>query len=766
MKTTELTLRYALDNHVRDAVPKRKELPRFRAPLIQPTASQWQADAKHAQAMERLLHSYGFEHVELGYDAKHTLSLTLSHPTQLHTSSAVGDAVHIALKAGPSDTKEIALRYLNGETQLAIAQYHFTDISALNAYVKGQIRQSALWPSVRVSDPAVQEASDIKIRAPKSEGEVSQMLTSLGQSAQQTRVHLTQAPDQTFVRQAIDLTSPNSLDDLGLKPRNEGSNWALSPLGLNWNSGGDRDHRVSIYPKLATYLNGPAIFQYSLKLGMQYEGKLADKTYASVIMTKPVVEDIVKLGIGNPKSKLPNVRSRTAFYEANQDVRLDRAVINRFEQLDQNVYGRVNLGFFETAYAGVGAQVLWTPKDVAWAADISIDALAQRDEKQMFASNGYRTLTALASVHYRLPMDVLLTARAGQFLAKDRGVRVEFMRRFWGGIEVGAWASVTNAKDYAFAPGSNYRDKGLAINIPFDSLLENYSRQKASITMQPWTRDAGQMVRNPADLYELLEDDIRSKRVQSGLERFSGVSDYDGQVKMGALGFDEGIVSPAINATRRFATEMRQADLICMATSGALFTLSAALSDRSLNKWSNKSSPALQTRFNQLGSATSGLTALGLGAAALWAYDGQDWQRSQVALASLEASGAAIVMATGLKYLTARARPSEGLGASSFGNVPRGSSSFLSRHVALASAMVTPLAIHYDAPLLYALPALTALARVGTRKHWASDVAAGGALGFALGNLFYQSHTRADKQRNPVMFNLTKESISITIPTE
>jgi membrane-associated phospholipid phosphatase len=64
------------------------------------------------------------------------------------------------------------------------------------------------------------------------------------------------------------------------------------------------------------------------------------------------------------------------------------------------------------------------------------------------------------------------------------------------------------------------------------------------------------------------------------------------------------------------------------------------------------------------------------------------------------------------------------------------------------------------------LPALTALARVGTRKHWASDVAAGGALGYALGNLFYQSHTRADKQRNPVMFNLTKESISITIPTE
>ena len=778
MKTAELQVLYVTDNNLRDSIPKRKELPRFRVPVLQPTAEQWRSDNRHALAMRSVLHSYGFEQVAIDYDSVNTLRLTVSHPSQLHASSAVGDAVHIALKTAPAQTQEIKVRYLNTETQLAIAEYTFTDLAALNAYVQGKTTQAALLPSVRLSDPFPSAAQPSSGLASTPASQVLDQLSTAAYNQPTLSLPADTLPPafpDGFAPRGYDLTLPGSLEALGLKPRNEQAQWSYNALGIQWQSGGERDHRIKFSPTLASYFNGPAVYQYSLKAAAQYDGKLADKTYASVVVTKTLNENIASKGIADPLTPLPSVRSRTAFYQADKDVSIDRAVINRFEQVSQNVYARANVGLFERAYAGIGAQVLWTPKDASWAADIAVDAVAQRSESSALGLNGYRTMTALASLHYRLPMDVQLTARVGQFLAKDKGVKIEFTRRFWSGIELGAWASVTDAKDFAFGQG-NYRDKGIAVNIPFDALMDTYSRQKGSLSLQPWTRDAGQVVRNPADLYDLMEDDIRSKRVQKGLERFAGVSDYDGSVPMGALGLDQGLITPAVNAVRTLGGELRKSSWGSMATAGALFTVSAALSDRSVNKmFTNNSSSnssnnsASSKRYSQLNTAATATAALGLGTAALWAYDPSDFQRSQVALASLEASASAIVLSTGLKYLTGRARPSDGLGASSFGSVPRGSSSFVSRHMATATALVTPLALHYDAPILYALPALTALGRVGTRQHWFSDVAAGGALGYALGHLFYNAHASkgsADSQRRPVLFNLGKDSINIVIPTE
>jgi membrane-associated phospholipid phosphatase len=87
--------------------------------------------------------------------------------------------------------------------------------------------------------------------------------------------------------------------------------------------------------------------------------------------------------------------------------------------------------------------------------------------------------------------------------------------------------------------------------------------------------------------------------------------------------------------------------------------------------------------------------------------------------------------------------------------------------MAMATALVTPYALHYDAPILYTLPLLTAVGRMGTRQHWFSDVAVGGAMGYALGNLFYNAHTtQMGKQRSPILFNATTNALSITIPTK
>jgi membrane-associated phospholipid phosphatase len=774
MGTTEMALFYDLDTHLRDVTPKLKELPRFRTPVNTPTTAQWHSDPSHAAGVRRLLHAYGFERVAVEYDEHGVLTLSVSHPQQLHTSAAVGHAVHIALKAGPVDMKEIAVRYRNSDTQLPVADYQFTDLSALNAYLSGLSQQEALYPSVRVNLPYA-DADTPSVHRSRALG-AADVIGQLKAGNQQNAARQLDAlppgfvlKDEVIAQRGVSLSDPDALNRIGLPARAETPQWHTSALGLQWHSGGERKHELSIAPKLSAYLNGPGGLQYAVKVDAQYDAKLADNTTASVVMSETLYENVSKLGIGPSNSTQPNVRSRGAFYEVGHSPKLDRAMVNRYAHLDQGVYARASVGLYERAYAGVGGQVLWAPQGESWAADIAVDAVAQRHETQMFGLNGYKTFTALASLHYQLPIDALVTVRAGRFLAKDVGARMEFVRRFWGGIELGAWASVTNAKDFGVG-NSNYRDKGLLINIPFDGMLPSYSKQKARIAIAPWTRDIAQMIHNPFDLYELLEEDIYNTRKQRGLERLAGVSDYKGSVSMGALSIDQGIITPALNAAGSLKAALKPVDAWETLSGVAVLTLTAALSDRAVNKALGAShtvagaSTASSKRFDRLDHLTTGSTLLGLGTSALWAYDGRDWERSQTALASLEASATALVMATGIKYAVDRSRPQDGLGAGSFGKVKRSDSSFLSRHTALATAMITPYALHYDAPVLYALPLLTGLARVGSGKHWLSDTVAGAGLGYGLGKLFYSVHSGPAQARTVPMFNITKNSITVIVP--
>jgi membrane-associated phospholipid phosphatase/LysM repeat protein len=742
MGTTEIQVQHTVDNNIRDTSPKNNEKPRFRIPLKQPTAAQWNSNSAHLEAMRQVLHSYGFKNIRIKYTASNRLQLTLSHVTQLYASSAVGDAVHIALKTTPQETKSIAVIYINDETNLATSEYLFTDLAALNSYLEGQSSQQNLLASFKLNAPT-----------PHS---IDAVATSVEQSLPFN------AADK------IAVLGGYTLPQLGLTARRENPSFQITPLGLTWDSGGEKRYRAGFSPKISSYLNGPGGLQYAVKAEAQLEAKLNKNTYANVIFNKTLTENISKLGIGASNSTQHKVRSRSAFYEIGKQAKLDLAVINHFNHLGKNLYGRVNAGIFERAYVGIGGQVLYAPTQSPWAVDLSIDTVAQRDEQTMFGLNGYRTTTALAALHYRLPMETNLTLRAGRFLAKDVGVRMEFKRRFWGGTELGAWMSVTNAKDYGVGT-SNYRDKGLLISLPFDGMLPNYSRQKASIALSPWTRDIAQMVSNPADLYSLLEEDWRNNRVQNGLERFAGVADYDGQVHLGALAINDGIIPPINNAVRSFQQGIQHVNWRNMLATGAVFTALTASSDRAMNRnvVHLLKNSAMQRRFKQVDDISSGLTFLGVGASALWAYDGSNYARSHVALASLESSAAAVLAATSLKYLTNRARPSSGLSNTSFGTKNRGDSSFPSRHMAMATALVTPYALHYDAPILYTLPLLTAVGRMGTRQHWFSDVAVGGAMGYALGNLFYNAHTtQMGKQRSPILFNATTNALSITIPTK
>ena len=109
---------------------------------------------------------------------------------------------------------------------------------------------------------------------------------------------------------------------------------------------------------------------------------------------------------------------------------------------------------------------------------------------------------------------MLFTLRGGKFLAKDNGTRLEVSRRFRSGIKIGAWYTYTDGDDTT-GPGTEddpYQDKGVFMQIPLGSMLTKDTRTMADMSIRPWTRDGGQMVRSPGDLYELLDNPLMLDR--------------------------------------------------------------------------------------------------------------------------------------------------------------------------------------------------------------------------------------------------------------
>ncbi len=86
-------------------------------------------------------------------------------------------------------------------------------------------------------------------------------------------------------------------------------------------------------------------------------------------------------------------------------------------------------------------------------------------------------------------------------------MRFELKRRFRSGITFGAWYTRTDGNDITppGSPGDPYFDKGIFMSVPLDSMLTRDTRARSEFSLAPWTRDVGQMVVSPGDLYTMTE---------------------------------------------------------------------------------------------------------------------------------------------------------------------------------------------------------------------------------------------------------------------
>lgn len=201
---------------------------------------------------------------------------------------------------------------------------------------------------------------------------------------------------------------------------------------------------------------------------------------------------------------LPRVRTRVREY-VNNDVWIDTGFAHYKDNISENVFGQAYAGYLETMFAGIGGEILYRPVDSNLAYGIDLNYVKQRDPNNQLRLEDYDAITGHVSVYYKPEFleGTQLSVSAGQFLAKDKGVNIDFAKRFDSGIIVGAFAAFTDvsAEDY----GEGSFTKGFYISIPTDLFLLKPSKGRGFIPWIPIGRDGGQMLTRPTRLIDMTE---------------------------------------------------------------------------------------------------------------------------------------------------------------------------------------------------------------------------------------------------------------------
>ena len=462
----------------KDFIPKIEEPQPYTKITPRPTMQQWLESDEHRNRMIRALAEQDFANIRIAY-VHDRIEVSLTNSRISRVSRAVGRAARTILLLSPVGTREIKITYTVRELPIVI--YRFSDLDRLQRYFNGMLPRWELEPHVTIhyAAPGAEEAGDL-----------ADMLAG------------------------FDEHQP------GLKVlyQDEGNFISLKKEDLVQNS-------FNIRPSLGLFLNDPSgAFKYEIGVQASVTRRLAPRTFFTGAVNYNIWETISD--VTQPSnSQLQHVRSDIALYKGASPFDLTKFVVNQLYFPAERVYARASIGYYEEMFAGVGGQVLYLPAGARWGLDLAVDWVAQRDHKGLgFSYYNYDTVTAIASFNYRLPMGVTATARAGRFLAKDEGVRMEIKRRFASGYEAGIWYTVTNGNDIT-PPGSPekpYHDRGIFLSMPLNTLLTKDTQAVAFMSLAPWTRDVGAMVVSPLDLYRLMEKPL-----------VLDVHDHDGLVQLG-----------------------------------------------------------------------------------------------------------------------------------------------------------------------------------------------------------------------------------------
>lgn len=262
----------------------------------------------------------------------------------------------------------------------------------------------------------------------------------------------------------------------------------------------------SIYPRIKTLVFDPnapfrvrisAVLDGSVEFGDGY--KIEGAVSAAIL--NPVTNDVTRI-----PSLIPHVRSDFREYLNQGANGIEQLQVSKRGKVAPDIFYEVKAGYLEDMYGGVGGEMVWRPKgsDIAWGANLYY--LKQRSFDRLFGFRDYSVVTGQVSMYWQNAIwtGVNLNVHAGRYLAGDYGATVELTRKFDSGVEVGAFATITNVSARDFGEGSF--DKGLIIRIPLGWITPFSTRFEGGTYLRSLIRDGGQRLYDQNPLWEDLKD--------------------------------------------------------------------------------------------------------------------------------------------------------------------------------------------------------------------------------------------------------------------
>jgi hypothetical protein len=259
-------------------------------------------------------------------------------------------------------------------------------------------------------------------------------------------------------------------------------------------------------------------FKYEVGLSLGPEGYLFDQIYYSLYGSWTInssVQHFSDRDFLNP-SRLLIVRTDALKYNQSNSLHLDQAFLQKSWNMNKGWFSRLAVGYFETAYAGIAAETLYYPVRSNWAIGFEASTLLKREyfgigfqrKVRKLTDTGYRFfpytgLQYFFDFYYEYkPFNLEFKASVGQFLARDKGIRLDVARVFPSGLRVGLWYTLTNAND--MVNNHRYYDKGFSITLPLDIFLNKSSRTRIGYGMSAWLRDCGARAATGKELYQTI----------------------------------------------------------------------------------------------------------------------------------------------------------------------------------------------------------------------------------------------------------------------
>jgi hypothetical protein len=248
-------------------------------------------------------------------------------------------------------------------------------------------------------------------------------------------------------------------------------------------------------------------YKYVAGLSAAFEGWLPGEIiYDATILYSALnnthgIRDVDKL---NP-SQIVNVRSDNINYYQHSRLSLQRCYLQKNWNLCSSLFARMSLGYFEVAYAGAAAELLYYPAESSWAFGIEGGLFKKRAYHGLGFQTHLRQLhgfhptfhrynvlsQSLATLYYDCkPLCLDIALSGGKFLANDWGTSLQLERYFPSGLKVGCWISYTSKSDRV-NDDSHYADKGILISMPLDFFMTRHSRARWNYGLAAWLRDIG-----------------------------------------------------------------------------------------------------------------------------------------------------------------------------------------------------------------------------------------------------------------------------------